>query len=515
MGTARDPKEPLVDPKDLSVVLDAILEGMQVLGPDWRYLHVNEVAARHGHTTRERLLGRTVFECYPGFEQTAVFTAMRACMTERTPCVMENEFTYPDGSKAWFELRIEPVPQGICVLSLDVTARKLAETERQRAELRLQHALRMEAIGLLAAGIAHDFNNLLTVVLSQAEIGLARAGGPTPEDLQTIVTAARSAADLTRQLLAYGRRSMQRREVVDPREVVEGIAAIVRRSLREGIELVLDLDRPVQRVDVDRVQLEQIVMNLVVNAADAIRDRGRITVALDRADLDSDYVLRHPDARRGPHTVLVVADTGIGMDAATQARIFEPFFTTKAERGSGLGLATVYGIVKQHGGSIEVRSAPASGTTFLVHLPCAARPESAPSAATRPAAERTPLPPARLLVVDDRREIAELMRRMLVGDGHTVHVATAGESALAMWRRDPAGIDALITDYGMPGMTGAELIASVRADRPELPVVCTSAWPEPHFARQWSGQGSVLFLEKPFTRSQLREVLANALDGRD
>ena len=504
-----------MDPKELSGILDAILEGVQVIAPDWRYLYVNEVAAAHGRVARESLLGRSMLECYPGIDQTAVFTAIRACMEQRAPSVMENEFTYEDGTSAWFELRIEPVPHGICVLSIDVTARKRAEADRQRAEQRLQHALRMEAIGLLASGIAHDFNNLLTVVLSQAEIGLMRESGPTEADIETIVVAARSAAALTRQLLAYGRRSMLQREVVDLREVVEGLETILRRSLREGIELVLDLDQPVGAVDVDRVQLEQILLNLVVNARDAIAGEGRITVALRRVHLDGDYVRRHPDAHPGPHAVLVVSDDGVGMDAATQARIFEPFFTTKQDsRGSGLGLATVYGIVKQHGGYVRVESTPGVGTSVFVQLP-----EKRADAAAVPAPTVAPpdvegAPPARLLVVDDRPEIADLMRRMLVGDGHTVEVANGGDAALKVWRQKRDTIDLLITDHGMPGITGADLIASVRADRPELPIVCTSAYPEPHFASLYAGFGDVVFLEKPFTRSQLRAAVGHALCDR-
>jgi signal transduction histidine kinase len=506
----------VIDPKELAEVLDSILEGIQVLGPDWRYLHVNDVAAQHGRSTKQALIGRTIQQCYPGIETTAVFAAMQRCMQDRTAHVMENEFTFPDGSRGHFELRIAPVPQGICVLSIDVTARKEAEAGRRKAEERLLHAQRMEAIGLLASGIAHDFNNLLTVILGQGEIALTRDEGPRTEDVETLVLAARSAAGLTRQLLAYGRRSVQTREVVNLAFVIADLETILQRTLDDRIELVLDTDKPVATVEVDRTQLEQIVMNLVLNARDSIPGRGRITVALDTADFDSDYVLAHPDANLGPHSVLVVSDTGVGMDAATQARIFEPFFTTKVRgSGSGLGLSSVYGIVKQHGGSIVVRSAPGSGSTFLIHLPCA-------TARATPEPERPPRhqprakgQPATILVVDDRPEIGQLMQMMLTLDSHRVLLAQSGEQALSLWREHRPAIDLLITDSRMPGMSGSDLIHRVRQDDPELPVLCTSAQTEQDLADGGGLVASVSFLEKPFTRTQLRTIVHQMLGVGD
>ncbi len=502
----------MIDPTELAQVLDSILEGIQVLGPDWRYLHVNDVAAQHGRSTKANLVGRTILECYPGIETTPVFATMRTCMTERSSHVLENEFTFPDGSKGYFELRIHPVPQGICVLSIDVTARKEAEAGRRKAEERLVHAQRMESVGLLASGIAHDFNNLLTVILGQSEIALSRDDGPHTEDIETLVRAAESAAGLTRQLLAYGRRTVLAREVVQLAKVIADLETILQRTLDERIELVLDTRKPVPAVEVDRTQVEQIVLNLVLNARDAIPGRGRITVALDSADLDSDYVLAHPDATRGRHAVLVVSDTGLGMDAATQARIFEPFFSTKG-RGSGLGLASVYGIVKQHGGSLAVRSAPGSGSTFAIYLPCAT---SAAAAAPRPTLRTEPITkdgPASILVVDDRPEIAHLMQMMLKLDAHEVAVATSGEEALSLWRAQRERIDLLITDSRMPGMSGSELIQRIRAEDPGLPVLCTSAQAESDLRDSGGMLATVSFLEKPFTRTQLRTIVNHMLGG--
>src|SRR5438874_3192430 len=239
-------------------VLDAVLEGFQIIGPDWRYLHLNAAAASHGRRPAGELLGRTMMECYPGIENSDLFVLLRRCMSERSSHTLENAFTFPDGLVGHFELRIEPVPQGVCVLSIDVSARK-------QAEERLRHAQRMEAVGQLAAGIAHDFNNLLTAMLGQGEIALDRPGGPSREDLEIILAATRSSAQLTRQLLAYGRRTVLVREVIDPAEVVLGMERLLRSSIDARIDLRVEAPRGLGRVEADRSQLEQILMNLVIN----------------------------------------------------------------------------------------------------------------------------------------------------------------------------------------------------------------------------------------------------------
>ncbi|MBL8747925.1 MAG: response regulator [Planctomycetes bacterium] len=491
-------------------ILDSILEGIQVIGRDWRYLHVNDVAARHGRTTKELLIGRPITACYPGIDRTPVWDVMLRAMTDRTSQLLENEFVFPDGSRGHFELRIHPVPQGICILSIDVTARKEAEEARRRAENLLHHAQRMEAIGRLASGVAHDFNNLLTVILSQSEIAAARATGPVTADIDTIASAATTAAGMTRQLLAYTRQAPINRGVVDLGVVLDGLRTILERSIDQRIELVVDTSRKVPPVDADRSQVEQIVMNLVLNARDAITGRGCITIALDEADLDASHLVANSCTRPGPHSVLVVRDTGTGMDAATQARMFEPFFTTKPEgRGTGLGLATVYGNVQQHGGAIRVHSVVGTGTTFEVFLPCARQPavERSPRHNTRVG----PAGPATILVVDDTAQVGQLIRMMLAENHHVVMLATSAEEALHLWKKNRHAIDLVITDSRMPGMSGHELVRRLRREDPHLPVVCTSAHAPSDLRGAPEPDGSVAFLEKPFTRASLAAVVAAAL----
>ncbi len=497
----------------LVAVLDHILEGLQIIDPQWRYLHVNDAAARHGRTTKEALLGKTMLECYPGIEHTEVFALMKKSMTERTPSVLENAFEFRDGSLGHFELRLQPVPQGLCVLSIDITQRKQAIEAQAKAERRLTQAQRMESLGQLAAGVSHDFNNLLTIVLGQSDIALDRAEGPRREDMVAIQDAALAAANLTRQLVAFGRRSVLTREVVDLRTAVRDLVPLLRRTIEARIELTTDTSFETGRVEVDRTQLEQILLNLVVNARDAITGRGRISIAVTSAVLDQEYADAHPGSRVGPHTVLVVQDTGCGMDPATMARIFEPFFTTKeAGRGSGLGLATVYGIVKQHGGNIWAYSEVGSGTSFKIYLPCTDLPASSLPVHGTPVAR--PVSGATILVVDDMPDVLRVVARMLLAEGHTVHAATSAEDALQLWAANSGAIDLLITDVMLPGRPSSELIGHLRGDRPDLAVLCMSGYDNSHAANAGGLPACDHFLEKPFTPAQLRrkvhEVLADS-----
>jgi signal transduction histidine kinase/CheY-like chemotaxis protein len=494
-------------------VLDALLEGFQIIGPDWRYLHVNAAAGRHNKRAPAELLGRTMMECYPGIENSEVFALLRRCMEGRTPGSMETAFTFPDGSVGHFEVRVEPIPQGICALSIDVTARRHAELARAQAEERLRHAQRMEAVGQLAAGIAHDFNNLLTAMLGQGEIALDRPGGPTREDLETILAAARSSAQLTRQLLAYGRRTVLLREVIDPADVVQGIERLIRSSLVSRIELRVDAPRGQGRVEADRSQMEQILMNLVVNARDAIPTEGRIVVQLSAADLDEDYVRQHAGAGVGRHMVLSVSDTGIGMDAATRARIFEPFFTTKERgRGTGLGLATVYGIVKQHRGNIWVYSEPGKGTTFKVYLPATDRPAiPAPAPAPRHI-ERAPSRHTVLMVEDDEI-LGRLLTLVLTGAGYQLLMATRGDDAIKVWNEHHGEVALLITDVMVPGVQGPELIRHLRSQRPDLPVICTSGYSDSELTSRGSMPDGVVFIEKPYSMKGITQQVDAMLAG--
>jgi PAS domain S-box-containing protein len=377
--------------------LDSLREGVQVIGPDWTYRYVNATVAAQGKSTPERLLGRTMMECYPGIEHTPVFERIRACMADRKPAQMFTEFTFPDGSIGWFELRFQPVPQGVVILSHDVT-------EARRAEEAVRASQRLETVGRLAGGVAHDFNNLLSVILSYADFALASLdeGHRARRDVEEIIAAGGRAAALTRQLLAFSRKQVLNPEVLDVNRVAEAMVPIFRRVLGEQVELRMELRRGLAAVRVDATQLEQILMNLVVNARDAMPAGGRVTIETADVELDEHYTDLHIEVVPGPYVRITVTDTGAGMDGATRSRIFEPFFTTKPlGQGTGLGLATVFGIVKQSGGTIWVYSEPGRGTVFKIYFPRVEgtpRPEAGPAVVAGRAR-------GRVLVVEDEASV--------------------------------------------------------------------------------------------------------------
>ena len=739
----------------LRSAIDTIDEGFQVIGFDWRYLYVNAAVTRHGRRSREELLGRTMMECYPGIEHTDVFRALTRCMTERQPTTIENEFTFPDGRSAWFEVRIEPYPEGISVLSVDITDRKRAEwaraesehlyrkifdrasvgiyrsslegrilaanpamvrmlgyespdeltahsmrelyarpterdavlgnegngvevewkrrdgspiwvllswhsevdeqgipryfegfvtditagrraqqalresetrfrelaenvrevffvsdpatgraiyvspayeevfgqtrdhaytvpnawteamqpedrtrvlagmkelaggqkesidtfritrpdgsirwirgrasavrdasgkvtrivgiaedvTELQRTQDQLFRAQKMEAIGRLAGGVAHDFNNLLTAIIGHAELVLedVRAGDPLRQDLEEILKAGQRAAILTRQLLAFSRQQVLEPRVLDPNALVADMDKMLRRLIGEDIELLTVLADRVGAIKGDGGQLEQVIMNLAVNARDAMPAGGKLTIETANAELDEAYAHSHEPVRPGPYVMLAMSDTGSGMSEEVKARIFEPFFTTKEPgKGTGLGLATVYGIVKQSGGYIWVYSEVGKGTTFKVYLP---RVEGVPEA--RPVRPR-PVEPARgtetVLLVEDEDMVRALARTALLRYGYQVLEAANGGEALLQCERGTEAIDLVITDVVMPRMSGRELAARLRRLLPKMKLLYISGYTDHAVVHHGEIEPGAAFLEKPFTPDALARKVRAVLD---
>jgi two-component system cell cycle sensor histidine kinase/response regulator CckA len=385
-------------------------------------------------------------------------------------------------------------------------------TERRRLELQLQQAQKMDAIGRLAGGIAHDFNNLLMIVSAYAELMLDSLATEHPlrRNVQQILTASRRAADLTRQLLAFSRKQMQALQVLDLNPVIQEIGKMLPRLIGEDIQLAFTPGANLDKVKADPVQIEQIVMNLAANARDAMPDGGKLTIETANIELDEHYVQKHSIVPPGNYVLLAVTDTGQGIAPLHLTHIFEPFYTTKAEgKGTGLGLATVYGIVKQNGGFIWVYSEPGLGSTFKIYLPRAAQ----QTANLRPThvAEDAPPGSETLLLVEDEDAVRQSTCEFLALNGYTVLEARNGEEALRVARDFSGVIDLMITDVVMPLMGGAQVAKQLTAERRGIRVLFVSGYAESTVLRQGAIDLVGHFLQKPFTLKTLarkiREVL--------
>jgi PAS domain S-box-containing protein len=388
-------------------------------------------------------------------------------------------------------------------------------TERNRLQEQLRQAQRLDAIGSLAGGIAHDFNNLLTVIGARAHIAALRlpAGAPAGQELALITQTTEQAARLTRQLLAFSRKQVLEPRVLDLGQVVGEMHRMLRRLIGEHIELVTESDPALWPALADPSQIEQVIMNLAVNARDAMPDGGRLTIATRNVELDEAYARAHVDVAPGAFVMLAVTDTGHGMDPDVQARIFEPFFTTKAPgQGTGLGLATVYGIVKQSGGHIAVVSEIGVGSSFKVYLPRTTEATAPAEAAALDLAE--PGGTETVLLVEDDAALRDLVRQTLTRSGYAVLEAPHPEEALRTLETYRGQIDLLFTDVVMPGMNGRVLADRARALRHGLKVLFMSGYPATAISGQPILDPATDFLPKPFMPPTLIRKVREALDSR-
>jgi two-component system, cell cycle sensor histidine kinase and response regulator CckA len=385
---------------------------------------------------------------------------------------------------------------------------------REQAEEALRQAQKMEAIGRLAGGVAHDFNNLLMVIRGQAALSLntAGAGSALRRELREIVKAAERASTLTRKLLAFGRRQVLQPRVLDLNALVTQVAEILPPVLGADIKVSLDLEPRLWRVRADSAQLEQVIMNLVFNARDAMPGGGDLTIQTANCDLDAAWSRNHPGSQAGPHVMLAVRDTGHGMDEETQSHLFEPFFTTKdTSKGTGLGLATVYGTVNQSGGSIAVSSSVGLGTTIQIYLPRVDDPLEVMEA-PKPSA-RALEGEERILVVEDDDAVRRMTREFLKLRGYTVIEARSARDAIEWMESHDETIDLVLTDVVMPGMKGRELIEELAKLRSKLKVLYMSAYTEDDAINIGILSPGTAFIEKPFSPDELAGKVRDVLSG--
>jgi two-component system cell cycle sensor histidine kinase/response regulator CckA len=387
-------------------------------------------------------------------------------------------------------------------------------SDRKRLEEDLRQAQKMEVVGRLAGGIAHDFNNMLTPIIGYSQI-ILEGTGPTDrfrEEVEEIAQSGRRAADLTRQLLAFSRKQILQPKVLDLSKVVSGTEKLLRRLIGEDVRLIFALAPRVGRVKVDPGQLEQIVMNLAVNARDAMPEGGTLTIEAADAELDQDYANLHPEVVPGPHAVLIVSDTGIGMDKETLSHLFEPFFTTKPKgKGTGLGLATVYGIVKQSRGHVYVYSEPGHGTTFKIYFPHASEteemqePEHAPKLAD--SGSET------ILLIEDDKTLRTFAVKVLRLKGYTVLEAENGGAGLALSNGHEGPIHLVLTDVVMPGISGREAAKQLLQARPQIKTLYMSGYTDNAIVHHGVLDKGALLLQKPFTPDVLARKIREVLDA--
>jgi signal transduction histidine kinase len=387
-------------------------------------------------------------------------------------------------------------------------------TEQRRLEVQFLQAQKMEAVGRLAGGIAHDFNNLLTIINTNAQLSLMdlKDWDPLKEKLESIQTAGGRAADLTRQLLAFSRRQVVEMKVIDLNALLQELEKMLTRVMGEDIELGTRLGKDLGRIKADPGQIEQIILNLVVNAKDAMPSGGKLTIETANMEMDQEYVHTHLEMKPGRYVMLSVSDTGVGMTPEVRERVFEPFFTTKEKgKGTGLGLSTVYGVVKQSGGYIWVYSERGQGTTFKIYLP---RVDEPLEEEVRKKVVKEELPGGKetILVVEDEEEVRKLAVAILRKQGYRILEASNGGDAFLICEQGKEPVRLLLTDVVMPGLNGPELARRLRYFYPEMKVLFMSGYTDNGVLQQGVLDHGMFFLQKPFSVDGLTGKVRSVLD---
>jgi PAS domain S-box-containing protein len=479
-----------------------------------RFLDANQIACESLGYSRVEILARSVGDVEIHYNRVE-FQKRWKDMVVGKPSTVQGDHRRKDGTTFPVEVRVSLFAEGTRPLFLSIV-REL--TERRRLDEELRQSQKMEALGRLAGGVAHDFNNLLTAILGYSDVILGRVGSDCPfrSELSEVKRAGERAAQLTRQLLAFSRRQPTRPQVLELNSVVTGIEEMLRRLIPESIRVEFALVPGDLCVRVDPGQIDQVIMNLALNARDAMTCGGLLRVSTSVVEVSPDFVIKHPGSTPGRYAVLSVADTGVGIPKEQLTHLFEPFFTTKAVgKGTGLGLATVYGITKQSSGFLTVASEPGKGSTFKVYLPFVPERPQAPSESqiieVLGGTER-------ILLAEDDPGVRKFLGRSLRAYGYVVTEAASPEEALLHAEREGSPVDLLLTDMVMPGMSGRELAQKLQIRFPGLAVVYMSGYTEDVAIGEGRIEAGAGFIAKPFViadvLSRIRKTLANSSPER-
>ncbi len=485
-------------------------------GGDFIFADINRAGAVIGRLPREAHLGRSMLDVYPSMKAAGLFEAAREVWKTGEPKRIPM-FEYVDNRiSLWMEHYVFKLSSGeIVSIYDDYTERQESEKQREKLEEQYRQAQKMESVGRLAGGVAHDLNNMLSPILGYAEILLEDTGkdDPRSECLVQINNAGLRARDLVRQLLAFSRKQTLEFKVLNLNDLLQNFAKLLKRTIREDIIVQMELEESLPLVEGDVGQLEQVIMNLAVNAQDAMPDGGELRIETSLAELDEEYASKRKGVKPGLYVLMAISDTGYGMPQEVRENIFEPFFTTKSENeGTGLGLATVYGIVKQHGGNIWVYSETGHGTLFEVFLPVSAKLAIPPEKAVALPHELNGT--ETILLVEDDKQVRDLTCGVLEQKGYTVLVAGSGDEALSLVKDYSGGLDLLITDVVMPKMNGKQLYETLSRDHKQVKVLFMSGYSDEVIAHHGVMDSGVAFIQKPFSIQALSEKIREVLGGK-
>lgn len=489
--------------------LDATYEGLQVFSWDWTYLYVNQAGAKHGDTTIEDLQGRTLLECFPNIKETTLFQKMNNAMVERKPANFENYFEYPSGGGRWFELFIEPHPEGILVRSVDITKRKELEVQYYQAQ-------KMEMVGQLAGGVAHDFNNKLGIMLMYCELAMEQedVSEKVQRYLKNIHDSIEESSNLTQQLLAFSRRQVMDLKVINLNNMLTTHLKGIQAFIEDNIEIKENLREDVGHIKVDPVQVGQVILNLILNSRDAMPEGGTITVETSQVEVSEKINRQDESILPGKYVCLSVHDQGRGIPSEIKDKIFDPFFTTKERgKGTGLGLASVHGIVKQSHGYIDVESEAGSHTSFRVCFPRVEKNDSQNielQQDDQPAFKGHEF----VLVVEDDESLGEGCVEVLVSSGYKAKLIHRPKEAVEFFEQNKDKIDVVLTDLMMPEINGDELACLFLAEKPEIKIMYTSGYAGSNLNRIKTFSKESILIQKPMTKKVLLSTLRGVLDGK-